>query len=291
MSRRRLGACAAHLTAAQTAAQTAPGVTPLPHESLAAFARDGFLVLPLDDLPEGFHDRLYRRTMELQQEGENVWQELPEIYDMFVRSPSVQGALHAIVGPDCVQHPHRALHQGAAALKPDGTVELPEEKTTWPAGSADQAFHKDGNHVAVRDHLPRWTMVMYYPVRTTLHMGPTSVVRGSPYFSVDRGHTFPQSEERLDPGLQPPPTTQDDLQARLKEWKGISGHPEAALLSDGAVDERVAAGVRLLGDPSLSETKLVVEAGSAVFIHFDIFHRATRRIGTRDEIAAAAWRP
>ena len=79
---------------------------------------------------------------------------------------------------------------------------------------------------------------MYYPAETTLHMGPTSVVRGTPYFTVDRGADWPQSEDRLDPALQPPPPAGEELQSRLRQWKGISGHPEGRLLSDEEVSGR-----------------------------------------------------
>lgn len=53
-----------------------------------------------------------------------VVRELPEITDI-VRSPTLSGALHSILGPGYAMHPHRALH------------------TANPNG--DQQFHKVSN--------------------------------------------------------------------------------------------------------------------------------------------------
>ena len=283
------------------------GSTPLSEEQLKSFCRDGYLVVPLTDLEPEFHGRLYDHVKEISQQnasetkgGPAVWTDLGEVYEMYQRSGTLRGALEGIVGADFIQHPHRALHHGAAPVDENGAV-------VYEEGAGDQQFRecslalaagwrvvttsllladKDGNHVAVRDHLPRWVMCMYYPHATTLDMGPTAVVRGSPYFTVDRGESFPQSEDRLDPGLQPPPDTPEELTERLEQWSGISGR--GTKLPPDGVDARVAAGVEMLGEPSLEQQKLTVPAGAAVFIHFDIFHRASRRIG---DGAAAPWRP
>ena len=126
----------------------------------AGFAGDGYVVVPVDDLPSGFHDDLYKQAADIQSSEGQVWRELAGIYEMIGCSARVRGALTSILGPDFMQHPHRALHQGAATLCPDGSITLSDRP--------DQQFHKDGNHVAVRDHLPRWVMCMYYPVETTV---------------------------------------------------------------------------------------------------------------------------
>jgi hypothetical protein len=49
-----------------------------------------------------------------------------------------------------------------------------------------QTFHKDGHHIPVRDHRPRWIMGLYYPGEVKLDMGPTCIVPQSQYFEVDR---------------------------------------------------------------------------------------------------------
>ena len=290
-STRRLGALGQHVASATepsappTSVRAGPTPAPLSAEELQGFARDGFLVRQLTDVPPEFHTKLYADAKAMQQ-LERPWNlELTEIYDLFMKSGQLVGALTSILGPDFVQHPHRALHQGVAVLDPaTGEVGGSEKR----GGGRDQQFHKDGNHIAVRDHLPRWIMCMYYPAATTLEMGPTAVVRGSPYFTVDRGLSFPQAEDRLDAGLQPPPETPRALEAALKQWEGISGHREAAVLGPDAVDRRIDEGLAMLGGGgALEQRKLTVPAGSAVFIHFDIFHRGSRRMGAAD----GPWRP
>ena len=290
-STRRLGALGQHVASATepsappTSVRAGPTPAPLSAEELQGFARDGFLVRQLTDVPPEFHTKLYADAKAMQQ-LERPWNlELTEIYDLFMKSGQLVGALTSILGPDFVQHPHRALHQGVAVLDPaTGEVGGSEKR----GGGRDQQFHKDGNHIAVRDHLPRWIMCMYYRAATTLEMGPTAVVRGSPYFTVDRGLSVPQAEDRLDAGLQPPPETPRALEAALKQWEGISGHREAAVLGPDAVDRRIDEGLAMLGGGgALEQRKLTVPAGSAVFIHFDIFHRGSRRMGAAD----GPWRP
>ncbi len=58
---------------------------------------------------------------ESQNMRKQIVRELPEITDI-VRSPTLSGALHSILGPGYAMHPHRALH------------------TANPNG--DQQFHK-----------------------------------------------------------------------------------------------------------------------------------------------------
>ena len=230
-STRRLGALGQHVASATepsappTSVRAGPTPAPLSAEELQGFARDGFLVRQLTDVPPEFHTKLYADTKAMQQ-LERPWNlELTEIYDLFMKSGQLVGALTSILGPDFVQHPHRALHQGVAVLDPaTGEVGGSEKR----GGGRDQQFHKDGNHIAVRDHLPRWIMCMYYPAATTLEMGPTAVVRGSPYFTVDRGLSFPQAEDRLDAGLQPPPETPRALEPALKHTSSGRASPGTA---------------------------------------------------------------
>ena len=77
------------------------------------------------------------------------------------------GALTSLLGPRYLQHPHRTMH-------------------TRPEGSADQAWHKDGHHVSVRAHRPRWLIAFYFPGATTKEMGATGIMEGSYCWAVDR---------------------------------------------------------------------------------------------------------
>lgn len=52
--------------------------------------------------------------------------------------------------------------------------------TAWPppalGDTGDQGFHKDGNHVPVRDHYPRWLMCMCASAQCAVLSGPGGVV-------------------------------------------------------------------------------------------------------------------
>src|SRR4051794_10293443 len=145
------------------------------------FIAHGFLQLQTQ-LPRSFHDRIYERfdgMIGTQDEGNNPGNNLlplvPELDDVF-RDPVVTGALTSVVGPGYAMHPHRALHNN-----------LP--------GSPPQNMHKDsywGFRSRVRNHRPRWVMVMYVPQATPLEQGPTGVVSGSQY-----------QTRRPDPALMP----------------------------------------------------------------------------------------
>eukprot|EP01050_Picozoa_sp_SAG11_P012669 SAG11_NODE_1423_length_4950_cov_6.926201_3_plen_339_part_00 len=84
-----------------------------------------------------------------------------------VSSATLVGALTSLLGPRYLQHPHRTMH-------------------TRPEGSADQAWHKDGHHVSVRAHRPRWLIAFYFPGATTKEMGATAIMEGSYCWAVDR---------------------------------------------------------------------------------------------------------
>ena len=139
---------------------------------------------------------------------------------------------------------------------------------------------------------------MYYPHDTTIDMGATAVVPGSAYWSVDRSGFF-QSEDRLEFSLQPARNTGGlgQWHSSLQEFNGLATLPDL-----DARDERLSSTVGLLlgqdgatagdRDPEASdaganllrERFVEVPAGSAVIMHFDVFHR-----GTRKRTDEAAW--
>jgi hypothetical protein len=150
--------------ASTTSSVTAKPMKRLTQRQLKDWIADGVMVLPIDDFSDDFHLEMFDRCEELQSHNERlleplqsiedpqermdavrnltrkqVVRELPEITDI-VRSPTLSGALHSILGPGYSMHPHRALHT---------------------AGSGDQQFHKDGHHLPMRAHRPRFVMAMY----------------------------------------------------------------------------------------------------------------------------------
>ena len=44
--------------------------------------------------------------------------------------------------------------------------------------------HKDGHHVPMRHHVPRWIIGFYYPFPCSMDMGPTGILPGSHLLSV-----------------------------------------------------------------------------------------------------------
>ena len=153
-------------TAAAAGATSKPApMKPLTEQQLKDWIADGVMVMPIEDFSDDFHLSMFERCEELQSHNERLMEpvrsiedpqermaairnltrkqvvrELPEITDI-VRSPTLSGALHSILGPGYAMHPHRALH------------------TSNP--NSDQQFHKDGHHQPMRAHRPRFVMAMY----------------------------------------------------------------------------------------------------------------------------------
>ena len=115
------------------------------------------------------------------------------------------------------------------------------------------AQHKDGHHIPVRDHRPKWMMGLYYPGEVTLDMGPTCVVGGSQYFEVDR-----LAWNTLGTGTDPPLS---DTDPHAAAWEEASSR-NSRIMSGSDPDAR-----NELLDRTASffegrpQTKLVVPAG------------------------------
>ena len=143
----------------------------LDDEQLKLFVQRGFVSLPITELSRGFHEALDEkaRVLAAPQGGSclhnNIYPAIPELGTV-MRSPTVRGALQSVLGSDYAMHACRAYHNS------DG-------RTT------DQAFHKDGleGHGPVRHHRPRWAMIMYVPLGSSLQMGPTAILPGSQFLS------------------------------------------------------------------------------------------------------------
>lgn len=257
-----------------------------------AFVKNGFvsIAIPEDELPSAHHQTIYDTANELRDsEGSvsqgDVWGAVGPLVEQVVRSPTYHGALSSLLGSDFV------INATAGHMH-----------TT---DSRDQQFHKDGTPLAVRDHLPRNCICMYYPIDTVLDMGPTAIVPGSTYWSVDRTG-FMQSEDRLDFALQPArnPGGLEQWSKSLNGWNALSGFGDniedvsvrdqrlegavdLLLGQDGAVaGERDAAATTDAAGQMLRQRFIEVKGGSVVIIHHDLFHRGSRR--RSDD---APWRP
>ena len=140
--------------------------------AMQRFIVEGFLTLK-SDLPDEYHDRMYRELEPLDETGplghNNLLPCAPDLR-MMLDEPRVTGALKSILGPDYFLHFHRHDH------------------VNYPDGA--QALHKDGDnhsHHAIdgfrRYHKTRNVMLLYYPQDTPLEMGPTGIVPRSQYVS------------------------------------------------------------------------------------------------------------
>jgi hypothetical protein len=173
--------------AAAAAADPAPQREELPppklltDDQVKSYIQNGFLALPVTDFtPEWHtalwqkcHDWVYGDEVEPQEDSRLVFPNIPELGEV-LNSTVMRGALSSILGPDYVQHPHRTMHNYG---------QRNHEQLT-PTG--DQTWHKDGHHVPLRSHFPRWCMVFYYPCEVTEEMGPTGIIPGANYTTIDR---------------------------------------------------------------------------------------------------------
>lgn len=142
----------------------------LDDEQMAHFVEHGYVLLPLNELSDEFHDSLYRKCERRFEEtggknGKEIFKEIPELHKVLT-SKTLQGGLTSILGRDYTMHPARHMHV---------------------SGNKDGGFHKDGGHCSIRHHRQRWAMAMYYPGGCTANMGPTSVIPKSQFLDVIEG--------------------------------------------------------------------------------------------------------
>lgn len=130
----------------------------LDDEQMAHFVEHGYVLLPMDELPDEFHIELYQKCEKRWVEtggrnGKDIFKEIPELQQVLT-SKTLQGGLASVLGNDYAMHPARHMHV---------------------SGENDGGFHKDGGHCSIRHHRPRWAMAMYYAGGCSVNM-----VRSSP---------------------------------------------------------------------------------------------------------------
>jgi HEAT repeat protein len=138
----------------------------LDDRAMRQFITDGYIQVRAD-FPPSLHRDIYRQIEALLAKeanpGNNILPKIPALRQIFGH-PAVRGALHSILGPGCIMHPHRYCH-----LNP-------------PAGKG-QTWHKDDyvfDH-NVRHHRFRWVMAFYYPQDVREDMGPTGILPGTQF--------------------------------------------------------------------------------------------------------------
>ncbi|MDP6353675.1 MAG: HEAT repeat domain-containing protein [Planctomycetota bacterium] len=138
----------------------------LTDEQMKRFIVDGYVAVQAD-FPEEFHQKIFRDAEALYADegnpGNGLTEEIPEILQIW-KHPAVDGALHSILGPGYVMHPHRHGHLN-------------------PPQSDGQSFHLDSYEADenMRHHRCRWVLALYYPQDVRVENGPTQVIEGSQY--------------------------------------------------------------------------------------------------------------
>ena len=221
------------------------------------FILEGFLVLGLDELGEGFHENVYRAALERQPQSglsDDLDAAMPELREV-LDSATVRGALEGLLGRGYLRHPHSAAYVESGATEAAGTVPF------------DQGWHRDSywGVQRVRHHRPRWLLCMYYPAAVTLEMGPTAIAPGSQYYALPA-----DGDGSAHPPAQPIRYDQIDDPESLMQGADLAARDR--LLRDTIVSL----------DPSLREAPMVVPAGSFCCFHYDMYHRRMRRLPARD---------
>mmetsp|Transcript_12501 Transcript_12501/g.29555 ORF Transcript_12501/g.29555 Transcript_12501/m.29555 type:complete len:601 (+) Transcript_12501:125-1927(+) len=214
---------------------------------LEHFIRRGYLVIPSTTLPE-VNEAIRSKAEAIANIGpeatvllgDDCLPAIPELMNVLEAAP-LQAAMKAVLGEDYLLHGHRHLHLSSLQ---------------------EQMWHKDSywGFRRMRHHRPRWCMMLYYPQETTLEMGPTHVLAGTQYWTVDT-EGWRQGEDIL------ADSTGDVsmfVEGSSAERQQKLNEAEQQLL--GPSSSRVAA---LAEDVSLT-----VPAGSCVLMHYDLFHRA-----------------
>eukprot|EP01050_Picozoa_sp_SAG11_P010710 SAG11_NODE_1089_length_5920_cov_12.988146_2_plen_659_part_00 len=235
------------------------------------------------------------------QDDEHLWASITPEVNTLLSSPTVGESSPTSLAPrpDVYAAPRRRLLTSAVAARTGGALTSllgpdligpPGNSLMHVAQPGDQRFHRDGTDhgptmPSVRDHRCRHVIVMFYPVATTVDLGPTSILPRSQYTGVNR-EGFHNSEERLSPFMRPP-TGSDALEptAAWQERAAKDSEFTAAQSLEEQDATRIADAIELLGDPTLSELKVVVPAGGVVICHIDLWHRASRKT------PEAKWRP
>ena len=147
---------------------------PLSDRDLKKFLLDGFLIISPRELslrPE-WHSEFCQYASHVSEgegnPGNNVLARYPQLNEVF-QDPRVKSVLSRILGKGYVMQSHRFMHKTSK-------------------GQLDQQWHKDsffGYTRPLRHNQIRNVMLMYYPQKTTIPMGPTALRRGTAYTCID----------------------------------------------------------------------------------------------------------
>ena len=158
--------------------------TLLNDEQVRSFIVNGMLVLRAD-VDESTHQEINSQLTYTNQNetwlGNNLPSRIPLIHEI-LRSPTINGALISLAGPNYYVHPHRALHRSTPV---EGVFENLNAETNAPKmgknSTAGSGWHQDAQSplARARHHLPKYLIGFYFPHDTPREMGPTRLIPGS----------------------------------------------------------------------------------------------------------------
>lgn len=179
--KRRLKSVSQHMRSPVASTQIVPPVAVghdpvlLDDREVAKFLAQGFLALPVDDLPDGLHQKLFEEAESNTPEkggrgggflGNNCLPMLPKLRDVFT-SNIVHGALVSLLGENYSINNHRHMHHSSV--------------------TSEQSMHKDEQRWPAEHHRLRSVIIFYVPGGCTLEMGPTAIIPGGQLLSRDCG--------------------------------------------------------------------------------------------------------
>ena len=174
---RRLAAVSRHMRSSVAATELLVEHAPelLCDQDVAQFLAQGFLALPVDDLPDGLQEQLFEEAERNTPErggrgggwlGNNCLPMLPKLRDVFT-SGVVHGALVSLLGEDYSINNHRHMHHSSI--------------------KSEQSMHKDEQRWPAEHHRLRSVIIFYVPGGCSLEMGPTAIIPGGQLLSRDGG--------------------------------------------------------------------------------------------------------
>lgn len=205
----------------------------LSDQDVAQFLAQGYLSVPVHDMPHGLQQQLFEEAERNTPEkggrgggwlGNNCLPMLPKLRDVFT-SGVVHGALVSLLGQDYSINNHRHMHHSST--------------------TSEQSMHKDEQRWPAEHHRLRSVIVFYVPGGCSLEMGPTAIIPGGQLLSRDCGDWGELANEIKESG------TAKILAPTLSEIKltAPKGCGTAVLLHHSMFHRGTARLVDELGDP------------------------------------------
>ena len=233
----------AHPAHAAAVAGQAGGADPLrllSDEQMKNFIAAGYIILPVTDMTPMHHEVVYDKTKALYKPEDGGGVDFGN--NIFPAVPELGDVFQTAT----IKGALTSLLGENYGIHPHRHM---HSRPFGEAGTSDQGFHMDSywGMTRMRSHVPRWCMCLYYPHEVTLESGPTGIMPYSQYWEMMPAR---------DPAI-----------AEKMKAQGSADYDER----DAAID----ASCKNIDD-SLSGMPVVVPAGSAIIMAYDLYHRGCR---------------